>query len=71
MVNKEKLEAFYKDNYKPQHGSFTEWRSEGNSSDVFDDGYNRGYAEALSEVAAIIGLDVPELKDPDFPDNYY
>ena len=62
---KEKLAEHIKKNYEPKHGKPNSSYSQGNCDDVFSDGFNRGYAIALSECAEIMGVEVPPLEPQD------
>ncbi len=59
----EKLEEFIRKEYKPEDGAKTSMFSEGNYDDVFSDGFDRGYACALQNIAALVGVLVPPLKE--------
>ncbi len=61
----EKLIEYIKKNYNPKDGARTSLWSHGNSDDVFSDGQSSGTAQTLSEIAAIIGLEVEPLKEPE------
>ena len=59
----EKLKKFIGENYKPENGAITEMWSEGNSTDVFNDGEKLGECWALYQVAKLIGLDVKKPEE--------
>lgn len=46
--------------YKPRALSYTAERSYGNYNDVFEDGYECGFATAVADIANILGLEVKE-----------
>ena len=60
-------EWIYK-NYSPAKCGWTSERSEGNSDDCFNDGYECGTSWAAYELGEILGL---ELEEPDEPDYDY
>lgn len=51
--------------YDPEYGAFTEERSSGNESDVFEDGRKSGYHQALYDIGKMLGLDLEEPEEPD------
>lgn len=61
----EKLIEYIKQNYNSTHGAKTEEWSQGNSSDVFNDGVDLGKAVTLKEIADLIGLEVEPLSEPE------
>lgn len=67
MDNKirKELEKWVRDNYKKHSTGWTYMRSEGNSSDCFDDGCEYATSWAAYEVGCILGM---ELEEPDEPD---
>jgi len=48
-------------NYKASDGARTSMSSEGNGDDQFEDGFSRGYAVALKEIADISEIKVEPL----------
>ena len=62
----EELIEYINKNYKPADGARTEMYSEGNATDVFNDGEARGTAYTLKEIADIIGLETAPLEEQEF-----
>ena len=60
-----KIKDWVYKNYSKHKCAYTPYRSEGNSGDVFDDGYECGMSWAAYELGEILGL---ELQEPDQPD---
>ena len=54
--------------YQAYKCGWTEQRSEGNSSDVFSDGYDCGESSILYEIGIILGM---KLEDPEEQDYDY
>ncbi len=55
-----------KEQYNPRHASYIEIRSQGNSSDVFEDGCDCGRANALYMIGDILGMDLEEPEESDY-----
>lgn len=64
-MNAELIE-YIKKNYRAGDGARTCLWSEGNCDDVFADGQASGTALTLSDIAALIGLEVEKLHEPEF-----
>ena len=58
------LEKWVRKNYKQHTTGWTWERSEGNSFDCFNDGYQCGTSWAAYEIGQILGM---ELEEPDEP----
>ena len=54
------LEKWVRNNYKQYTTGWTWERSEGNSFDCFDDGYQCGTSWAAYEVGQILGMELEE-----------
>ena len=54
----EQLESWVKENYNNYALEYTYERSEGNSSDCFEDGFECGTSFAALEVGKILGMDI-------------
>ena len=54
----EQLESWVKENYNNYALEYTYERSEGNSSDCFEDGFECGTSLAALEVSKILGMDI-------------
>lgn len=54
----EQLESWVKENYNSYAFEYTYERSEGNSSDCFEDGFECGTSFAALEVGKILGMDI-------------
>ena len=54
----EQLENWVKENYNNYATEYTYERSEGNSSDCFEDGLECGTSLAAFEVGKILGMDI-------------
>lgn len=54
----EQLESWVKENYNSYALEYTYERSEGNSSDCFEDGFECGTSIAALEVGKILGIDI-------------
>lgn len=54
----EQLESWVKENYNSYALEYTYERSEGNSSDCFEDGFECGTSFAALEVGKILGMDI-------------
>lgn len=61
----EKLKELVKENYKPYQCGWTSQRSEGNSSDCFEDGCGNGASWLAYEVGEILGMDLEEPEEPE------
>lgn len=59
------LEKWVKDNYDQTTTGWTWMRSDGNSFDCFNDGYQCATSWAAYEVGCILGM---ELEEPDMPE---
>lgn len=62
MEQIEKIKKLIEDRYNSAYCGYTEFRSEGNFSDVFQDGYDCGESQLLYEIGCLLGM---ELEDPD------
>ena len=62
---KEKLEKWVKDNYKQYATGWTWERSDGNTCDVFNDGYIAGTSWAAYEIGSILGMKLEEPNEPE------
>jgi hypothetical protein len=60
-----KLQEYIKKHYHAEHGAKTEMWSEGNATDVFNDGVDLGVAQTLFDIAAIIEMPVEDLAESD------
>lgn len=54
----EQLESWVKENYNSYALEYTYERSEGNSSDCFEDGFECGTSFAALEIGKILGMDI-------------
>lgn len=63
---KEKLKKWVKDNYKQYATGWTWERSDGNSCDVFNDGYIAGSSWAAYEIGNILGMKLEEPNEPEY-----
>ena len=54
----EQFESWVKENYNNYALEYTYERSEGNSSDCFEDGFECGTSFAALEVGKILGMDI-------------
>jgi hypothetical protein len=54
----EQLESWVKENYNSYALEYTYERSEGNSSDCFEDGFECGTSFAALEVGKILGMNI-------------
>lgn len=54
----EQLESWVKENYNNYALEYTYERSEGNSSDCFEDGFECGTSFAALEVGKILGMNI-------------
>lgn len=54
--------------YNAEYCAYTEMRSQGNSSDVFEDGTKAGEHYAYYELGVGLRLDLPEPVEPDYDD---
>ena len=54
----ERLKNWVKENYNSYTTEWTYERSEGNSSDCFEDGFECGTSLAAFEVGKILGMDI-------------
>ena len=54
----EQLESWVKENYNSYALEYTYERSEGNSSDCFEDGFECGTSFAALEVGKILGINI-------------
>ena len=62
MENKIKeLKEYIVKYYKPRALSYSALRSWGNYNDVFEDGYECGFATAVADIINILGIEVIEL----------
>ena len=66
MENIKKIEEHLDKNYLPDDGGKTSQTSEGNGDDQFEDGFARGYAVALKEIADILEIKIEPLAEQDF-----
>lgn len=62
---REQLEKWVKDNYKQHTTGWTYERSDGNSFDVFDDGFQCATSWAAYEIGSILGMELDEPEEPD------
>ncbi len=61
---KVKINEFLEKNYKSSDGARTSQWSQGNGDDQFYDGLAVGYAQALSDIAALCEIKVEPLAEP-------
>lgn len=65
-----KIKEIVTSNYNSAHCGYTEEKSQGNSTDVFEDGFNCGQSQILYEIAMALGIDSelipPEEQEYDF-----
>jgi hypothetical protein len=61
-----KLKEMVLNRYNPEHCGYTEQESEGNSSDVFQDGFDCGESQLLYEIGVILGLELPEPEEQEY-----
>lgn len=61
-----KFEKWIKDNYKQYATGWTWERSDGNSCDVFDDGYQAGRSWAAYEIGCMLGIELEEPNEPKY-----
>ena len=66
MCALEEVKKYINQCYKANKGSYTVERSEGNSDDVFSDGYDCGVATTLYNIGKMLEMDIEELEEPDY-----
>lgn len=64
----EKLKTIVNSNYNSQSCAYTEERSDGNSSDVFEDGYACGESWLAYKIGCILGMELEEPEQPEYDD---
>lgn len=62
----EKIKELILKKYDADACGYTELRSEGNSTDVFQDGYDCGESSVLYEIGCILGLVLDEPAEQDY-----
>lgn len=63
---KNELVKWVKDTYDPSECGYTEFRSSGNATDVFNDGYSCGMSIAAYEIGCILGMELEEQEEQDY-----
>jgi len=58
----EEIKKIVNNRYESYKCGWTEQRSEGNSTDIFQDGYDCGESSVLYEIGIILGM---KLEDPE------
>lgn len=67
MIKKvNEIEEYILSNYYASDCALTEYHSCGNSSDVFNDGYRRGYVMALHKVSKLFGVELEEPHEQEY-----
>jgi hypothetical protein len=64
----DKIKEYINNHYKASYCSYTVERSEGNYSDVFDDGAGYGMSWALYDIANIINMEIEEPEAGEYED---
>lgn len=62
----EKIKDFINSNYNSYACGWTEFRSQGNSSDVFSDGFECGVSQTLYEIGCTLGMELEEPEEQDY-----
>ncbi|MFB0830784.1 hypothetical protein ACEU2D_14370 [Brevibacillus laterosporus] len=62
----DKVKELIKNRYNPRYCGYTEMRSEGNYTDVFQDGCDCGESQVLYEIGCLLGMDLKEPEEQDF-----
>lgn len=62
----EKIKELIKRRYSARHCGYTEQRSEGNFSDVFEDGTQCGESQILYEIGVLLGMELEEPEEQDY-----
>ena len=60
------IEEYILSNYYASDCALTEYHSAGNSSDVFNAGYRRGYAMALYKIGELFGVELEEPYEQEY-----
>lgn len=61
-----KIKEIVKNNYNPVYCGYTEMRSMGNSTDVFQDGSDHGKSVILYEIGCILDMDLEEPEEQEY-----
>jgi len=64
----EEIKEYIKEHYNASHCGYTEYRSEGNGNDVFNDGCENGESWALYSIGNIIGMELDEPEESEDED---
>ncbi len=64
----DKLKKWVEDTYNPIACGYTEFRSSGNESDIFNDGYFCGESEAAYTIGKILGMKLEEPAEQNYED---
>lgn len=62
----EKIKNIVSSGYQSHHCGWTEFRSEGNYSDVFSDGNDCGVSTVLYEIGCILEMELEEPEEQDY-----
>ena len=62
----EKIKKYIMTNYNSFACGYTEERSSGNETDIFNDGFESGKSDALYSIGKIIGMELVSPEEPKY-----
>mgnify|MGYP006321252541 CR=1 FL=1 len=66
MSQLDEVVKYIKAHYDPEECGYTEERSQGNSTDVFEDGVSSGESTTLYTIGRMLGLELPDPVEPEY-----